>query len=37
MENIDRRFDTSDKIYLTLCSVIIIGILYTATKKASLF
>jgi len=36
MENID-RFDISDKIYLTLCSVIIIGILYTATKKSSLF
>ena len=37
MENINRKIDTSDKIYLTLCSVLIIGLLYTATKKSSIF
>ena len=30
------KLDTSDKLYLTLCSLIIIGMLFTATIKKSL-
>ena len=30
------KMDTSDKIYLSLCSLIIIGLLFTATVKKSL-
>jgi len=30
------KMDTSDKIYLSLCSLIIIGMLFTATVKKSL-
>ena len=30
------KMDTSDKIYLSLCSLIIIGMLFTATLKKSL-
>ena len=30
------KIDTSDKIYLTLCSLIIIGMLFSATIKKSL-
>jgi hypothetical protein len=30
------KMDTSDKIYLSLCSLIIIGMLFTATIKKSL-
>ena len=44
MKNIDQtsdlntiNLDTSDKIYLLICSGILIGILFTATKKGSLF
>jgi hypothetical protein len=29
--------DTTDKIYLAICSAVIIGMLFTATKKSSLF
>lgn len=38
MENLDTniKMDTSDKIYLTLCSLIIIGMLFSATIKKSL-
>ena len=32
-----KKFDTSDKIYLTVCSLFLIGILFTATKKKSMF
>ena len=31
------NLDTSDKIYLLICSGILIGMLFTATKKRSLF
>jgi hypothetical protein len=31
------NLDTSDKIYLLICSGILIGMLFTATKKKSLF
>ena len=31
------KFDTSDKIYLTLFTVLILGIIYTGTKKTSTF
>ena len=31
------NLDTSDKIYLLICSGILIGMLFTATKKNSLF
>lgn len=34
--NIINKMDTSDKIYLTLCSLIIIGMLFSATIKKSL-
>ena len=27
------KLDTTDKVYLTICSVIIIGLLFTARKK----
>jgi hypothetical protein len=43
MKNIDQnldtniKLDTSDKIYLLICSGILIGMLFTATKKRSLF
>jgi hypothetical protein len=37
MEKLNRNLDTSDKVYLTICSVIIIGILFTATKKKGMF
>lgn len=37
MEKLNRKLDTSDKVYLTICSVIIIGILFTATKKKGMF
>jgi hypothetical protein len=44
MKNIDQNLelnkinlDTSDKIYLLICSGILIGMLFTATKKSSLF
>jgi hypothetical protein len=31
------NLDTSDKIYLLICSGILIAMLFTATKKKSLF
>lgn len=31
------KLDTSDKVYLTICSAIIIGLLFTATKKKGMF
>lgn len=31
------NLDISDKIYLLICSGILIGMLFTATKKSSLF
>jgi hypothetical protein len=31
------NLDTSDKIYLLICSGFLIAILFTATKKKSLF
>ena len=37
MEKLNRKLDTSDKVYLTICSLIIIGILFTATKKKGMF
>ena len=33
----DINLDTSDKIYLLICSGILIAMLFTATKKKSLF
>ena len=31
------KLDTSDKVYLIICSVIIVGLLFTATKKKGMF
>ena len=31
------KFDTSDKIYLTLFTILILGIVYTGTKKNAMF
>lgn len=31
------KFDTSDKIYLTLFTILILGLVYTGTKKNSMF
>ena len=31
------KFDTNDKIYLTLFTILILGIVYTGTKKKSMF
>ena len=31
------QFDTSDKIYLALFTILILGIVFTATKKTSTF
>lgn len=31
------NLDTSDKVYLLICSGILIGMLFVATKKKSLF
>lgn len=31
------QLDTSDKIYLTLFTILILGIVYTGTKKSSTF
>ena len=31
------QFDTSDKIYLTLFTILVLGIVYTGTKKSSTF
>lgn len=44
LDNLDKdspfneiQLDTGDKIYLITCSAILIGILFIATKKSSLF
>ena len=44
MKNIDQNLDSnkinldnSDKVYLLICSGILIGMLFVATKKSSLF
>ena len=38
MENLDTsNLDTGDKIYLSLYTILILGILYAATKKRSMF
>lgn len=34
---LDTRLDTSDKIYLGLCSLILIGLLFNATVKKTVF
>ncbi len=36
MEKLD-TIDTSDKVYLIICSAIMIGLLFTATKKKGMF
>jgi hypothetical protein len=33
MEDLQFQMDTSDKIYLTLCSAVLISILFIATVK----
>ena len=44
MKNIDQNselnkinLDTSDKVYLLICSGLLIGMIFVATKKTSLF
>ena len=32
-----KKLDNSDKIYLTICSLLVIGLLFTATKKKGMF
>ena len=32
-----KKLDTSDKVYLTIFSLIIVGLLFTATKKKGMF
>ena len=31
------KLDTSDKVYLIICSAIIVGLLFTSTKKKGMF
>jgi hypothetical protein len=35
MNNSMRRMDNIDKVYLTLCSLIIVSLLFVASKKVS--
>lgn len=37
MDKLDTKLDTADKVYLIICSAIIIGLLFTATKKKGMF
>lgn len=36
LNNTINKMDTSDKLYLTICSLIIIGMLFSATLKKSM-